>query len=171
MSIAHRLWLACLMGVALALPAAAQEATGATARLMSRATFEGLRVASDAAEASGQGDPTFFACIRALDPLSLVPPFAHLLAGSFTKAELAQLDAFYGSPLGEFDFIDASNELRASQGLPLIDNIPLTPAQKREHAVFTSGALYTRLNALGNEDPDADDLLSNHLSEAVAACM
>ena len=174
--VAMQVWVrgivAILLGVALAAPGQAQDTAGATARQLSRAVVEGIQIGSEKAIADGRADPRIAECVLALDPLILVPTYERLLASKFTAAEVATLDAHYGSPLGELDWRNAVQQLREQQGLEIRDPVTLTSGQQAAIDAFLATDLVKRLNTVGTEeDPESLKILQTDIEAVIARCL
>lgn len=155
-----RRFLTAVLLLSMALPALAQAPAGTTARLMSRVMFAGIVTGAESSAAKGKGAPGVLACLRAIDPLSLEPSYGRLLATAFTEDELAQLDAYYASPIGQLDFRDSVQTLRKSEGLPVDDPVTLTPAQQAARDAFLSSDISQRLGRVLSNDPPSDAMES-----------
>ena len=171
MHLSIRALLLVALAMAGAQPAVAQDTTGATARQLSRAVMAGIGVGVDKDEAEGRVDPAFAACLRAIDPLVMEPTYRRILESNFTPAEIAALDAHYGSPMGDLDWRNAVNELRRQHGAPIRDPLVLTDAQQAAIAEFLGTDVAMRLDAV-TSDPkgEAMRLLQAEIAKVIGAC-
>ena len=131
-----RVVLVAALGIGVALPAMAQDTSGATARVLSSSMVDSIKVGADAADAEGGSDPGVTACVRAIPPSALEPMYSRLLDSEFTASERAVLDAFHGSEAGALLFRDIHNDVRHAGGLPVTDPVELSPAHRAEIAAF-----------------------------------
>lgn len=161
--------LACLAAWA---PVHAQAGTDATARTLSRAVFVGVMIGAEKSAQEGGVSASEMACLRAIDPETLVGTYRRLIEDAFTAEEIATLDAFFGSPLGALEFRRTADLLRVSQGLPPRDSVTLTDAQQREIDAFRSSPLSRRLDRLYEEgNRAARDVVSRDIQAVLRPCV
>ncbi len=166
-----RFVLAAALGLVAAVPALAQDTAGATARQLSKAVMAGVGVGVDRAEARGELAPDVVACLRAIDPLSMEPTYRRLLASKFTDAEIARLDAHYGSPLGELEWRSSLNELREQQGVPVRQPVTVTPAQRTAMEAFHATEVGKRLNIMSSDqDAESTRILQDDIAKVLETC-
>ena len=166
-----RVVLVAVLGLVAALPVMAQDTGDVTARLLSKSVMAGFQTGLDSAEADGGVDPGLARCLRTLDPLSMEPSFRRLLASRFSDAELARLDAFYGSPLAELHLRSIISALRVTNGLPDNDPVTLTDTQRVEAEVFFASDLGKRVDAIGGEaDAEGAQVIDAEIDQFVERC-
>ncbi len=167
-----RLVLVTALGIAVALPALAQDTTGATARVLSSSMVEAIKVGADASDAGGTSDPDVIACVRAIAPSALEPMYARVLDSAFTPAEVAVLDAFHGSEAGVLFFRDLNNEVRRGEGLPVTNPVALSPAQKDAVLAFEATPEARKLARLtGAGDGEIANALGAEVNALLMACL
>lgn len=171
MHVSIRTVLIAALALAGAQPLLAQDTAGATARQLSKAVLAGVEVAVEEGEAKGRIDPRVGACIRAIDRLAMEPSYRRLLEANFTPAEIAALDAHYGSPIGELDWRTALNTLREQQGLPIREPVTLTEEQRTAMTTFFASDVAIRLNKVtGDPGSEAARMLQADIAKVLEPC-
>lgn len=166
-----RVALVAVLGIGVALPAMAQDTTGATARVLSSWMVENIKMGADSAADSGQSDPAAIACVRAIPPSALEPIFSRLLDSEFTASERAALDAFHGSEAGALVFRDINNAVRRGQGLPVTDPVELSPEHRAAFVTFQKTPEAKRLARLtGTRDGVMTEPVAVGISTLLMAC-